>query len=360
MEIKDLHEITKQIEPLDIKYKEYAKNRWKSIAKPLKSLGEMEEVISRICAINEGVFPAVKPALTVMCGDHGVVSEGVTQTGQEVTAVVCENFEKHKTSAAIMAKSIDADVFVIDAGINNRCYENKELIPFRVADRKIAKGTKNIAKENAMTEEECFKAICCGIEAAESLKKKGYTIIAVGEMGIGNTTSASALSAWLLGISSKEATGFGAGLSKEGYEKKVKVVSKAVERLEGKNWGAFQGLCALGGLEIAAMTGVFLGAAIHKIPAVIDGFVSSAAALCAVKISPDVKDYIFSSHLSHEPCAERILKELGLKAFIDADMCLGEGTGALMLIPLIKMCGEVYLKMSTFEEINIERYKEFK
>lgn len=340
-----------------------AKKRWMSIAKPLNSLGVLEEDVIKLGGIfGEDNIPKLKPALVVMCGDHGVVAEGVSQTGSDVTRVVAENFEKGQASASLMAKEIGADVFTIDIGIiGDNVYSNKELLSGEITDRKVACGSRNILKENAMTEKECLKAINHGIEIVGELKQKGYNIIATGEMGIGNTTASSAVASALLSLSANDTTGRGAGLSDEGLAHKIQVVEKSVERffLEEEKPTAFHILKGLGGLEIAGITGLFLGGGIHKIPIVIDGFISAVGALVAVSINENVWDYIFASHSSREKGSSLVLKKLGLNTVIDANLCVGEGTGALMLIPILEMALTVYKNMSTFQEINIESYKEF-
>lgn len=340
-----------------------AEHRWNTIAKPLKSLGLLEEAVIKLGGIVGADNVSLnKPALVIMCGDHGVVTEGVTQTGSEITALVAENFEKAKTSVAVMAKVAGVDVFPIDVGIKNDGYKNKKLLPFVLCDRKIDEGTKNIVTEDAMTYEQCMEAIQCGIDIIGELKAKSYDIVATGEMGIGNTTPSSAMATVLLSMDVEETTGRGAGLCDEGFKKKRLAVEKAVKRFfenGGHKEDSFNVLYSLGGYDIAGITGLFIGGAIHKMPVVIDGFISSVAALVAVGICPTVKDYIFASHKSKEGCGEAVLNKIGLRPFINCDMCLGEGTGAVAFLPILKMAVEVYRQMSTFAEINMENYKDF-
>ena len=352
-----------KIEPVSISEMEKAKKRWDTIAKPLKSLGLLEEAVTKLSGIVGADNVSLnKPALVIMCGDHGVVAEGVTQTGSEITALVAENFEKAKTSVTVMAKVAGMDVFPIDIGIKNHGYENKELLPFVLCDRKINKGTGNIVTEDAMSHEQCMEAIKCGIDIICELKAQKYDIVATGEMGIGNTTPSSAMATVLLSMDVEETTGRGAGLCDDGFRKKRLAVEKAVKRFldgGGLKEDSFKVLYSLGGYDIAGMTGLFIGGAIHRMPVVIDGFISSVAALVAIGICPMVKDYILASHKSKEGCVEAVLKEIGLRPFINCDMCLGEGTGAVAFLPILKMAVEVYRQMSTFEEINMENYKDF-
>lgn len=352
-----------KIEPSSLEEMEKAKKRWDAIAKPLKSLGLLEEAVIKLSGIvGADKVSLNKPALIIMCGDHGVVEEGVTQTGSEITALVAENFEKTKTSVTVMAKTVGVDVFPIDVGMQNDGYHNKQLLPRKLCHRKIAKGTKNIAVENAMTYLQCIEAVKCGIDIVGELKALKYDIVATGEMGIGNTTPTSAMATVLLNMNVEETTGRGAGLCDEGLIKKRGVVKKAVKRFYetgGQQTDFIKVLYSLGGYEIAGITGLFLGGAIHKMPIVIDGFISSVAALVAVGICPMVKDYIFASHKSKEGCGESVLNALGLRPFINCDMSLGEGTGAVAFLPILKMAVEVYRQMSTFAEINMESYKDF-
>ncbi len=354
---------TNLIEPVDESMLVLSQKRWDNIAKPLKSLGKLEKAITRMAAINvnKDRVDISKPALLVMCGDHGVVCEGVTQTDSSVTKIVADSFQNSETTVTVMSKFAGVDVFPVDVGINCGRYKNKELLPFKVCDRKIKKGTENILIRSAMTYEECEKAVLTGIECVKELKEKGYNIIATGEMGIGNTTPSSVLASIYTDLSAKEATGKGAGLSKEGYDRKIQVVGKTINRvLNNYNKEDYLGvLSSCGGLEIAALTGVFLGGAVYKIPVVCDGLISSVAALMAEKIAPLSRYYIFGSHISAEPAVKAVIKTCKIETYIDCGMCLGEGTGAVAVIPLFQMACDVYNKMSTFEDFNMENYKDY-
>ena len=357
----ELCDYLEKIQPIDKSYISYAEKRWYSIAKPIRSMGMLENAISRICAVSKSKKADIqKAALVIMCADHGVVEEGVTQTGYEITKLVADNFESKDTPATVMAKCAGADVFPVDVAIKCEPYNNKNFIPFKVCDRKISKGSKNIAKENAMTRSECESAILVGIEAVGELKRQGYGIIATGEMGIGNTTPSSALAAILLKKPSEEVTGKGAGLSEKGIENKTKVVKKIIERAEKEKISdAVDLLSCCGGYEIAAMTGLFIGGAVYGVPVISDGFISNISALIAVKIKKEVKDYIFASHISAEGAAKYIIDELDLDYYIDCGMCLGEGTGAVAVLPLFKMTAQIYNTMSTFEDIHMESYIDY-
>lgn len=348
-----LEETLKQIRPLNKESMERAGKRWDSIAKPLHSLGKMEDLVIQIAGIQGTPDISVKKrALVSMCADNGVVEEGVTQTGQEVTAIVAENFLSGDTSACVMCRQCGTDVFPVDVGmvVNTK-------VP---TDLKVAMGTKNMTKEPAMTREEAIKGLEAGIEMVRRLKEKGYTLLATGEMGIGNTTTSSAVASVLLDEPVEKMTGRGAGLSSEGLNRKIAAIRKAVEVNKPDPSDAIDVLAKVGGFDIAGMAGVFLGGAALGVPVVIDGFISCVSALIAKRICPTAGDYMIASHVSKEPAARLILEALEKEAVIHGDMCLGEGSGAVALFPYIDMGIAVYESMSTFEDIHVEQYEELK
>ena len=298
-----LEELQEEIQPADQDVIRLSEERWMKVGKPLFSLGKLEQQITRIAGIKRiACYEIKKKALVVMCADNGVVAEGVTQTGQEVTAIVAENFSRHETSACLMAEVAGVDIYPVDIGmitdVKNVTRKNE----------KTAYGTKNFAKEPAMTREQLWQAIETGIRIAGEKKQEGYDILLTGEMGIGNTTSSSAVA-------------------------------------------------SVGGYDIAGLCGLCIGGARYHIPVVLDGFISGVAALCAVHLIPAVADYLIPSHVSKEPAAHYVLDELGLSPLITCDMCLGEGSGAVAVIPLLEMGLKVYGDMGTFEDIKVEQYK---
>lgn len=330
-----------------------AQKRWDSIAKPLHSLGWLEDAVVRIAGAQHS--PQVmteKKILVPMCADNGVVEEGVTQTGQEVTAIVAENFLDEKSCAAIMCRMSGADIRPIDIGM--------AADTPRVEKRKIACGTKNFAREPAMTRQEAVRAVETGIHLTGELREQGYCLIATGEMGIGNTTTSSAVAASLLDVPAEEMTGRGAGLTGAGLQKKIRVIREAVSRWQLTAQDPLTVLSCVGGFDIAGMTGMFLGGAYYHIPVLIDGFISSVAALLAARLCPASVGYMLATHVSKEPAARRILRELDLVPALDAGMCLGEGSGAVAAFPLIDMAAEIYHRMSTFEQIQVEAYRELR
>lgn len=344
-----LEETMQKIRPVDAAAMAAAKQHWDGLGKPLGSLGRLEKALIQIAGIQRtGDVHIDRKALVIMCADNGVVEEGVTQCGQEVTATVAENFLDEKSCVAIMCKRAGTKICPVDIGM--------AVDTQRVEKRKIAYGTKNMAKEPAMTREQAVQALEVGIHMVEELKEKGYGIIATGEMGIGNTTTSSAVTAVLLEQDPAEVTGRGAGLSGTGLKKKISVIRDAIALHKPKKEDPIDVLAKVGGLDIAGMAGVFLGGAACRIPVVADGFISCVAALCAIRICPAVKDYVITSHKSKEPATVMILEALDIPVFLDCDMCLGEGTGAVTIYPILDMALAVYGGMCTFSDNQMENY----
>lgn len=347
---QEFHQIVSGIHPADVVTKGNAQKKWNSIAKPLHSLGKLEDHIMQIAALNGDTDVNLnRKVLIVMCADNGVVEEGVTQTGQEVTAIVAENFLTCNTSAAIMCKKAGVDIFPIDIGM---------AADTKVPRYKTANGTANMTKGPAMTRMQALQAILTGIHQVKEKKEAGYKIIATGEMGIGNTTTSSAVASVLLNRPAEEMTGRGAGLSGDGLDRKIHAIKKAIAVNRPDPKDAIDVLAKVGGFDIAGMAGMFLGGAALGVPVVIDGFISCVAALIAQRICPQAGDYMIASHVSKEPAAHLILEALGKEAVLHGEMCLGEGSGAVALFPFLDMGVAVYESMSTFEDIHVEQYKE--
>ena len=345
-----IEQIQKQIKPANKTSIEKAKARWMSIAKPLFSLGKLEEAVIKMAGIKgTDDYELKKKGLITMCADNGVVAEGVTQTGQDVTAIVADNFTKGATSVCAMCDVAHVDIFPIDIGMV------VDVPSVTKPELKVAYGTKNFVQEPAMTKEEALKAIEIGIQQVKEKKDAGYDILATGEMGIGNTTTSSAVAAVLLGKEVPEVTGRGAGLSSEGLERKIKAIETAIEKHQPDPTDPVDVISKVGGFDIAGLTGVFLGGAIYGVPIVIDGFISAVAALCALRISENARDYMMPSHVSKEPAGHMVLDALGLSPLLTCDMCLGEGSGAIAVIPVLEMGLQVYRQMGTFEDIKVEQ-----
>ena len=344
-----LKELCAGIRPADAQAAAAAADHWSRVAKPLGSLGVLEEDIVRIAGIQgtEQVKLANK-AVAVFCADNGVVAEGVTQTGQEVTAVVAGNMTRGASSVCQMAKVAGAKVLPVDIGM-------ARPVPGTI-DRCVRRGTGNIAKEPAMTREEAVQAVLAGAELVAKLKEQGCCLLATGEMGIGNTTTAAAVLSVLLPAQPREVTGRGAGLSTPGLARKVAAIEAAIALHQPDAKDGIDVLCKVGGLDIAGIAGTFLGGAYYHIPVLIDGIISAAGALAAKCICPAAGDYMLASHVSNEPAGERVLAALGVKPVLRAGMCLGEGTGAVAVMPLLDMALGVYYGVPTFEAANIETY----
>ena len=348
-----LQETLDKIQKLDEKAMQAAQKRWDSIAKPLHSLGKLEEILIQIAGITGNQEIDIhKKALVTMCADNGVVEEGVTQTGQEVTAIVAENFLSGDATAAFLCRKCKADIYPFDIGM---------AVDTKVCrDYKIAYGTKNMAKEPAMTYSEAVAGLEAGISIAERMKEQGYKMLAIGEMGIGNTTTSSAVASVLLSRPVEQMTGRGAGLSTAGLQKKIETIQKAIELHRPDPKDAIDVLAKVGGFDICAMAGVCLGGAALKLPVVMVGFISCVAGLAAVHMKEEVRVYLIASHVSKEPAAHFILESMKKDAFLHADMCLGEGTGAVAVFPVLDLAAGVYAEMSTFQDISVEQYQELK
>jgi nicotinate-nucleotide--dimethylbenzimidazole phosphoribosyltransferase len=346
----NLQEYLKQIAPPDEKAMAAARDHWNSIAKPIGSLGLLEDAVTQIAGLTGS--PRVKlgkRAVLVFCADNGVVAEGVTQTGQEVTALVAGNMVKHDSSVCRMAEVAGADVFPIDMGM---------IAPAAgVRDCHIRRGTGNFVRERAMTREEAAQAVLTGIRLVGELKDEGYGVVATGEMGIGNTTTSSAMMAAFLGLEPGSVTGRGAGLSDEGLKRKIRAIETALKLHRPDPADALDVLSKVGGLDIAGICGTFLGGAIYRIPVLVDGFISAVGALAAQRLAPLSRHAMLAAHVSAEPAAARLLEVLGLKPMITAGLRLGEGTGAVAALPLLDMALAVYDGMVTFDNIGMEAYE---
>ena len=347
-----LEETFAAIVPADRAAMDAAWQRWDSIAKPLGSLGLLEEAVVRIAGMTG--TPAVKlgkRAVIAMCADNGVVAQGVTQTGQEVTAIVTENMSTGDTSVCRMAAAAGAEVIPVDIGVA------RPVAGERIRQCNVRRGTADMTQGPAMTREEAVQAVETGIELVRELKDKGYGLIGTGEMGIGNTTTSSALASVFLNRPPEQVTGRGAGLSSAGLERKIKAIETAIQVNKPNPADPLDVLSKVGGLDLAGLCGVFLGGAACRIPVLVDGFISSAAALTAARLCPNAVDYMLGSHASNEPAGRMVLEDLGLKPFLYANMCLGEGTGAAAVMPLLDMALAVYDGMTTFADEQIEAYQ---
>ncbi|WP_033167122.1 nicotinate-nucleotide--dimethylbenzimidazole phosphoribosyltransferase [Clostridium sp. KNHs205] len=377
---------------------EACKLHWNEVAKPLYSLGTFEKHLIQIAGITGCQdIKLEKKAIVVMCSDNGVVEEGVTQTDQSVTAVVAGHIAEGKGNINTLARYSGAQVIAVDIGMNT---EEKPEIPDKSAEKdkpeepvkhteeknknldkqeeaarqdnrsvtihngliyaRVASGTANIAKGSAMSSAQAIQAIMTGINLLKELKDKGYSIVGTGEMGIGNTTTSSAMASVLLKLPVKELTGPGAGLSREGVLHKIEVIERAIKVNEPDSSDPLDVLAKIGGFDIAGLTGLFLGGMLYRLPVVIDGIISAVAALTACRINPDAVHFMLASHQGREKACDYILKELGLTPVIYGNLALGEGSGTAFLFPLLDMAEAVYRNSPTFSGMKIAAYEDLK
>lgn len=332
-----------------------SKQRWDNIAKPLGSFGLLEGMIQKIAAVQGTADVDIsRKTAVIMCGDHGVTVEGVTQCGSEVTAECAIAIAEGRSNINAVASQFGIDVIAVDVGIA------KDVECSLLVDRKIAYGTANITRMPAMTNGQMMSAVKTGMDIVGELSQNGTNLVISGEMGIGNTTSASAVASVLLGLPPEQVTGRGAGLSSEGLGRKINAVRSAIAVNSPNIDDCYDVLRKLGGLEMAAMTGLFLGGAFYHIPVVIDGVISAAAAAIAYGIQPICSEYMLASHCSNEPAGKGLLEYCRQKPIISAELRLGEGTGGALLAPLLDGAVALYNNAHKFNETSIERYVELK
>ena len=338
------------ITPPDEAARAAAHAHWASLAKPLGGLGRLETMLEDAAALTGSAeFDLSRRAVVVLCADNGVVAQGVSQTGQEVTRAVAENLAMRRTSVCQMARAAHCDVVPVDMGMAG------EPVP-GVRNCRIAAGTADFTKGPAMTRAEAVEAIGRGIALTRQLAAEGYGLVATGEMGIGNTTTSSAVAAVLLGQPVERMTGRGAGLSDAGLARKLDAIRRGIARNRPDAADPLDVLSKLGGFDIAGLCGVFLGGALEGLPVLMDGFISGVAALCAVRLCPAAEKAVFASHCSTEPAARLVLEALGKVPLLTAGLHLGEGTGAVASIPLWDMALAVYRDCYSFTEGGITPY----
>lgn len=329
-----------------------AHENWMKVAKPLGSLGLLETMLEDIAALTcSARIELSKRAVFVLCADNGVVRQGVTQVDSSVTAVVTRHLAAGIASACTMAKLARCRVVPVDMGVLDF-----EAVP-GVLDCRVGNGTGDITEGPAMTRAQAEQAILAGMALVRMEKEKGTTLLATGEMGIGNTTTSSAVACVLLGRSPKELTGRGAGLSDEGLRRKLWAVETAIAKNQPYPGDPVDVLAKVGGFDLAGMCGIFLGGALYRVPVLMDGLISSVAALCAVRLCPEAGKAVLASHVSAEPAGAFVLEALGKKPLITAEMRLGEGTGAIAAMPLLDMACAMYQEGRTFDDYGIAAYQ---
>jgi nicotinate-nucleotide--dimethylbenzimidazole phosphoribosyltransferase len=334
-----------------------ARRHLDDLTKPLGSLGQVEEIAAQMFTLRDGALhTAMKKAVYVFAADHGITAEGVSAYPSEVTRQMVENFLSGGAAVNVLARTNGAAVHVVDVGVDADLSGHAHLLHY-----KIRRGSRNMLREAAMSDAEVAAALAAGAALGDVAATEDVALLAVGEMGIGNTTAASAITAALTGAPVAVVTGRGTGLSKEAYQRKQAVIT-AVLRQHFPGDGssephALEVLRCVGGLEIAAMAGMMLAAAGHRIALVIDGFISTAAAAVACALAPNARHYMFAGHRSQEPGHRILLERLALRPILDLDMRLGEGTGAVLAMPIIEAAARLYTEMATFSSAGVSGAK---
>ena len=344
-------EVAGRIEPLDETTLKDARDKWNAVAKPIGSLGQLELMVEKIAGLTGSIDVDIsKRAVMVLCADNGVVAQGVTQSEPEITTVIAGSVARGISSVCRMAQTVGADAVSVDMGMMT-----PSDVP-GVIDRSIARGTGDISLGPAMSREQALTAIKTGVDLVAQMKADGYQILATGEMGIGNTTTSSAMAAAFLGLPVETVTGRGAGLSNAGLARKCAAIERALAVNEPDANDALDVLSKLGGFDIAGLVGLFIGGAAHRVPIVIDGFISALAAYTAARLCPACTCAMLPSHVSAEPAARMLFDELGIEPIVHAGLRLGEGTGAVLLFPLLDAALALY-NGTTFDDTGIEAYE---
>lgn len=380
-DIKDLLQTAENMQPLEEQAMADAKARQASLAKPPGSLGKLEDISVKMAGITGKVINSIdRSCVIVMCADNGVVAEGISSAPQSVTMAQTINFTRRLTGVGALAESFGSELLIVDLGISGsipqELYDSKPLKDtHKIVNRRIRQmdgngsgETGNIAKEPAMTREEALKCIETGMEMADAVRDAGFDIVGIGEMGIGNTTTSAAVLSALTGLDAEYTCGKGGGIVDAAFARKKEIVNAVSrkyreEAAESGKSGTTDGetdigrtldiLAAMGGFDICAMTGAFIGAAKNRMPAVIDGYISVVAALAAYTIAPQTVGYMFASHKSWEQGYSIGIEALGLEPFLDLNMRLGEGSGCPIAFNVIKGACDVMADMATFEEAEI-------
>ena len=345
--LADIHPI-----PEEDAARQAARQHWASVAKPLGSLGLLETALEDIAALTlSRDIDLSRREVLMLCSDNGVVRQGVTQTDQSVTTTVTRHAAEGEAVVCKMAKLADCQVVPVDMGVT-------DFTPTPgVLDRRVGNGTADITEGPAMTREQAERAVLAGVELVRERKELGVRLLATGEMGIGNTTTSSAVASVLLGQSPEIMTGRGAGLSDEGLRRKVWAIETAIAKNQPDPNDPLDVLAKVGGFDLAGLCGVYLGGALYRVPVLMDGIISTVAALCAVRLCPDASKAILASHISAEPAGELVMEAVGKKPLIVAGMRLGEGTGAVAVMPLLDMACTIYREGQSFDQYGVEAYQ---
>ena len=347
-----LADVIAAIPPCEATYKTEAQRRLDSLTKPIGSLGRLEAIAAQAYSIFSGQIPQpLHKSVYVFAADHGVTDEAVSAYPREVTSQMVLNFLNGGAAINVLARLHQAALTVVDVGVDFEFEDAPGL-----CRTKVRRASRNMHREAAMSREELSQALDTGVGLALAAKRKGEHIVAIGEMGIGNTTAASAITAVLTGESIGTVTGRGAGLDDIGRNRKLHVIKRSIKRHFGTaspNPEPLEVLRCVGGLEIAAMTGFILGAASERMAMISDGFISTAAAAIAYAMAPQVADYMFAGHYSEEPGHRHLLRYIGIKPILNLGMRLGEGTGAVLAMPVIESACRLFSEMATFSSAGV-------
>lgn len=346
-----IEKLIEEIKPASEEWRQKAHQRLDTLTKPLGSLGRLEDIAAQIVAIRgEHLSKSITKAVYIFAADHGVTEEGVSAYPREVTRQMVLNFLAEGAAVNVLTRKHGAALHVVDVGVDADFDTIAGLL-----HRKVRSGTRNMLREPAMNEEEVEKALSIGYQLGNEAAAEGHTMIAIGEMGIGNTTAASAVTCALTGVAAKVATGRGTGVEPTAYANKVRVVEAAVGKHcnPSTSLHAVEILRCVGGLEIAAMAGMVFAGARHRLVVVLDGFISTAAAALAVGMAPTVRDYLIAGHCSEEPGHKILLDYLRLTPVLSLGMRLGEGTGAVLAMPIIESAIALYQQMATFSSAGV-------
>lgn len=350
--MQKLNETLSKIEGIDFSLAEKTQERLDNLTKPRRSLGRLEELARQIVGITRNENPPVKDkVIFTMAGDHGVVEEGVSAFPKEVTPQMVYNFIGGGAGINVLAKHVGARVVVVDMGVAEELKMKNENLKIK----KVNYGTRNMLKGPAMTRDEALRSIKAGIEVFEEELTNGIDIIGTGDMGIGNTTPSSAITAVITGEAIEDLTGRGTGIDDKAFSHKIAVIKKAIEINNPDPKDAIDVLSKVGGFEIGGLAGVILGAASKRIPVVIDGFISGAAALIAHALEPKTKNYMIAAHSSVEKGHKIILDYIGLKPLLDLDLRLGEGTGAALGMSIVEAGIKILTQMATFQDASVSK-----
>ena len=347
----NLHEIVKNIEPLDHDWIAKAKERTAQLVMPTRALGRLHDISERLCAIQKTLQPSIgRKAVLIMAGDHGIVEEGVSAYPQEVTGAMVQTFLVGGAGINSIARHVAADVHVVDMGIIPTL-DNVDRD--RLIVRKIATGTANFARGPAMSRLNAEQSILLGFQEAANLYQKGIEIVGTGDMGIGNTTPSAAIGAVICGVELEEMVGYGTGVDIKGLARKRDAIARGIAVNNPNPSDGLDVLAKVGGFEIGAIAGCVLSGGFHRRPVVIDGFISTAGALIARTLCPQVADYLFAGHCSEESGHRAMLKHLKLDPILDLGMRLGEGTGGAMAMSIMQAAVGVFKEVMTFEEAGV-------